>query len=56
MKNEIEEFKRDNEKLKKTINGLEETWGLIVGFLIKGTVTNCGENADEVINISKKTV
>ncbi|UCB46315.1 MAG: hypothetical protein JSV25_02505, partial [Spirochaetota bacterium] len=45
--NNSKELKRENIKLQKLIEGLEETWGLIVGFLIKGVLKEYGKKARE---------
>ena len=47
--NNIRDLNRENAKLRKTITGLEETWGQMVGFLIMGVLKKYGKKANKTL-------
>lgn len=45
----IAKLEDENKSLKSTIKGLEETWGTIVGFLIKEVIKSFGKEGRKVV-------
>jgi hypothetical protein len=43
------DLEKENDRLRRTVEGLEETWGLIVGFLIQHISKNLGKKANKVL-------
>ena len=48
----LDDYKEENKALKNTINSLEETWGIIVGNLVKAVIKDFGNKGRRTIKES----